>query len=132
MTKKYTAAEQRNIMLMVAGAFTQLRGGSNSVGDYNTLAGALNIGMVRAEQIGQEAVEVFRAALKALLRADQTYESLKVYVFTQADLVDLAKAVQGYSEILKTSTEQQMNSAIAEAERRLAVGIHARLPGSAH
>ena len=130
-TKTYSQAQQTNIMAAVAGAFIALRDGSNRVRDFNDLAAAFNIGIVRAEQIGQQAVEVFRAAQQALLRADQTYDALKVYVFTQADLVDLAKGVAAYAEVLQESSEKQITDAIKEAERRLAVGVHARI-GNTH
>lgn len=127
VTNSYSATQRNSIMTAVAQAFMALRDGSNRIGDFNTLAAAFNIGIVRAESIGEPAVEVFRAGQQALLRADQTYDAMKVYVFTQADLVDLAKGVQGYSELLAMSTEGQMTAAIKEAERRLGVGLHARL-----
>lgn len=131
VTNSYSAAQRNSIMTAVAQSFIALRDGSNRIGDFNTLAAAFNIAIVRAESIGEPAVEVFRAAQQALLRADQTYDAMKVYWFSQSDMVDLAKGVQGYSELLAMSTEPQMKAAIAEAERRLQEGIHARLPGQA-
>jgi len=116
----------------VASAFIALRDGSNRVADFNTLVAAMNIGIIRAESIGPAAVEVFRAAQQALLRADQIYESLRIYTFTPADLIDVAKGVQGYSEVLDGSTEAQMKAAAEEGDRRLARGIHTRLPGATH
>jgi hypothetical protein len=116
----------------VANAFMALRDGSNRIADWNALSHAFNIGIVLAEKVGEAEVDVFRNAMQALLRADQTYEAMKAYYFTQADLVDLAKAVTGYGELLKTSSEQKVKAAIAECERRLAAGVHARLPGGIH
>lgn len=132
MSRTYSHKEQHNIMSAVALAFIGLRDGSNRVADYNALANALNVGMVLAERVGQAEADVFGAAIQAMLRADQTYDAMKVYTFTQADLVDLAKGVHGYSELLKTSSEQKVRAAIAECERRLAAGTHARLPGAVH
>jgi len=128
----YTAAEQTNIMVAVAGAFLRLRDGSNSVGDFNTLANAINIGLVRSESMDRGTEEVFQRTQQALLRADQIYESLRVYTFTPAELVDLAKGVHAYSDVLKRSTEQQMKAAIEECERRLVRGMHAKLAGLTH
>jgi hypothetical protein len=125
-----TPAETRNIMAQVASAFIALRDGSNRVDDFNTLCNACNIGIVRAESVSTGAVEVFRNAIQVLLRANQTFDSLKVFVFTPADKIDLAKAVAAYGEILATTSEAALRAAIAEAERRLASGIHARLQGT--
>lgn len=132
MSRPYTAQEQTNIMGAVAQAFVRLRDGANRVADYNALAGAFNIGMVLAERVGQAEVDVFGAAIQALLRANQTYDSLQTFYFSQTDLVDLAKGVTGYGELLKTSSEQKVRAAIEVCEQRLAAGVHARLPGGVH
>lgn len=130
--KGYSRGDVSLIMAAVAGSFIALRDGSNRVSDFNTLAGAVNIGLVRSEGMDMSVEAIFRNAQQALLRADQIFDSLRVYSFTPADLVDLAKAVQGYGEMLQTSSEKQMKAAIEEADRRLATGLHARLPGSTH
>jgi hypothetical protein len=124
----YTTTEQNNIMAAVAGAFVSLRDGSNSIADFNALSNAVNIGLVRSEKLDPGTEEVFKLAQRALLRADQHYGAMGLYVFTQLDLVDIAKGVTAYADLLKTSTERQMREAIQEAERRLSAGMHAKLP----
>lgn len=119
----YTSGDIRSIMVPVAEAFIGLRDGSNQVAQYNRLAAAMNIGIVRSELISEGAVEVFRAAQQALLDADAIYEALRCYTFTPAGLVDLAKGIQGYSELLSMSTPAQMEQARAECARRLEAGI---------
>jgi len=121
--KSYTTGDIRSIMVPVAEAFIGLRDGSNQVAQYNRLAAAMNIGIVRSESIGEGAVEVFRAAQQALLDADAIYEALRCYTFTPGALVALAKGVQGYSELLAMSTPAQMEQARAECARRLGAGI---------
>jgi hypothetical protein len=127
--QNYNSGDMRAIMVKVADAFIGLRDGSNNVGQYNRLAAAMNIGIVRSESIGEGAVEVFRAAQRALLDADAIYEALHCYTFTPAGLVDLAKGVQGYSELPKMSTPAQMEQARAECARRLAAG-HSLAPSN--
>lgn len=131
MTTDYTSDDMRAIMMKVASAFMALRDGSNKPADFNTLATAMNIGVVRAEALCQQDVEVFQAAQRALVDADTIYGSLRAYIFTPAALVDLAKGVQGYSELLKMSTPAQMEKAGNEVERRLAVGQVAK-SGNTH
>lgn len=131
MTTNYTSDDMRAIMMKVANAFIALRDGSNQVADFNILATAMNIGVVRAEAMCQEDVEVFQSAQRALIEADAIYGSLRAYIFTPAALVDMAKGVQAYSELLKMSTPAQMEKAGNEVERRLAVG-HLATNGAVH
>jgi hypothetical protein len=130
--KTYTQRDQRSLMEAITGAFLRLRAGSNSIGDFNTLAGAVNIGLVRSEKLDRAVEEIFQAGQRALLRADQHFNGLRAYYFTEADWIDIAKAVTGYAELLRLSTEEQMQAAITEADRRLAANMHARLPGGSH
>jgi hypothetical protein len=122
MTTTYNANDMRAIMTKVANAFIALRDGSNLVSDFNLLSSAMNIGVVRAEKVSQQAVEVFQTAQRALVDADALYGSFRFYSFTQGALIDLAKGVQGYSELLQMSTPEQMEAAGTECERRLAGG----------
>lgn len=122
MTQNYNNHDMRAIMMKVSSAFIALRDGSNSTADFNTLASILNIGSIRAETVGRDAVQVFDEAKTALMEADAIYESLRCYIFTPGQLVSLAKAVQGYSELLKMSTPAQMEEAGNESERRKAAG----------
>lgn len=131
MPDNYDQNDIRSIMEKVAMAFIALRDGSNSPKDFNTLAMAMNMGAIRAESIGQAEFDVFDHAKQALLDADSTYDTMKIYTFTQGALVDLAKGVQGYSELLATSTQEQMEACGKESQRRLAAGQVAK-HGSVH
>lgn len=127
--QNYTQGDVRSIMRTVVEAFIGLRDGSNSIAHYNRLAAAMNIGIVRSEAIGEGAVEVFRGAQRALLDADAIYGALRCYTFTPGALVDLAKGVQGYFELLEMSTPAQMEAARVACAKRLEDG-HALTPGT--
>lgn len=131
MTTAYNTHDKRSIMTKVANAFISLRDGSNRIADFNLLVSAMNIGMIRAETIGDQAVKVFREAQQALVAADEVYGSLRCYIFTPDALIAIAKGVQAYSELLNETTPEQMEKAGNEVERRLATGIIAR-SGNTH
>lgn len=125
----YTTHDKNTIMTKVANAFIALRDGSNRTSDFNTLIGAMNIGMVCAESIGDGAVEVFRRAQQALLAAESPFPTVVGYTFNSVALEDLAKAIQAYAQILNETTPEQMKGALGEVERRLQKGIHAKQHG---
>lgn len=128
MTTDYTSDDMKVIMTKVASAFIGLRDGSNSIADFNLLASAINIGAIRAESMTAAEVEVFSNAKVAMMEVDAIYETMRFYSFSQAQLVDVAKAVQGYSDLLKTSTPAQMEAAGDESERRKAAGFLLKHP----
>lgn len=128
MTTNYTSDDMKAIMTKVASAFIALRDGSNRVADFNLLANAMNIGAIRAEAVGPAAVEVFSKAKETMMEVDSIFETMRFYSFSQAQLIDVAKAVQGYSELLKTSTPAQMEAAGNESERRKAAGFLLKHP----
>lgn len=128
MTTDYTSDDMRAIMIKVASAFMALRDGSNSIADFNLLASAINIGAIRAESLGPAEQEVFSNAKVAMMEVDSIYETMRLFSFSQAQLVDVAKAVQGYSDLLKTSTPAQMEAAGNESERRKAAGYLLKHP----
>lgn len=123
----YTRENQAVIMTKVENAFIALRDGSNRTSDFNTLIGAMNIGMVCAESIGDGAVEVFRKAQRALLEAESPYPTLAKFTFDPVGLIDLARAIEAYSQILSETSPTQMQGALREVERRLAAGRHVTL-----
>jgi len=122
MTTNYNANDKTAIMTNVASAFIGLRDGSNSIADFNTMAGAMNIAAIRAESMGQETFNVFDQAKLALMDADAMYDSLKCYIFTPGGLIDLAKGVTGCADMMENSTPEQMQAAFEESQRRLARG----------
>lgn len=124
--KNFTEGELSNIMAKVVDAFMGLKNGSNRVDHFNTLAAVVNIGLVLAESQGQAEVEVFQRAQQALLQADATYDALRSYHLNMAILMDIARGVQGYSELLLKATPEQMKQAGAECDRRLALGCEAK------
>lgn len=128
----YDMNDIRSIMQKVGNAFIALRDGGNRPADFNTLAGAMNIGLIRAESFGDGAEQVFRQAQGALLQADQAYSVLHTYTFDGSGLIALAKGVQGYSELLFSSTPEQMQAAMAECEKRLGLGYVAKLNAPAY
>jgi hypothetical protein len=123
----YDTSTKVAIMSVIVQSFMALRSGSNLVMHYNRLRQMLNIGIVRAEKLGDAEVEVFRRAQQALMEADKTYDAFKVWTFSGVGLIDIAKAIEGYHDILQRSSQDQMEAAGTEAERREAVGVLTRV-----
>lgn len=107
------------IMARVRMAFELLKSGTTDSAHFDRLAGAFNVGLIRAEQIDFRAVEVMQAGSEALVRCDGIWQRHHRYGFTGPDLVLVADALDLYEQILRKSTPYQMVAALEEAARRM-------------
>lgn len=118
----FPEAEITRILLKVHDAFAQLRNGSKDPDLFDRLAAVLNVGLVRSEDIGQQGVEVFKAAQAALMEADRIFATHLHYGFTGPGLEAMRGAIALYEEILQASTPLQMHQAQEECMRRIRAG----------
>ncbi len=107
------------IMNRVRAAFEALKSGGTDSTQYDRVASAFNVGLIRAEQIDFRAVEVMQAGSQALERCDGIWLRHHRYGFTGPDLVLAADALDLYEQILRKSTPYQMVAALEEAARRM-------------
>jgi len=100
-------------------AFDDLRAGSTDDELFDRLASAINVGMVRAEQIDELCVPPMLAARDALIRCDAIRGKHGRYGFDGPGLQAMATGLEVYEEILRNSSPQQMTEALHHAMTRM-------------
>lgn len=108
--------------LKVRSAYEALRDGHGDDDDFHTLAGALNVALVRAEHIHELAEEAVIQAQQALMRCLARHERGLRYGFDHTGLEHIPPALDIYDDILAGSTPAQMQEALQEAARRMQAG----------
>lgn len=106
------------IVLGVRIAYQRLREGNGDGHDFDKLASALNVALMRAEKIGQPVVDGIASGMGALIEADRGDR----FVFTGPGIIAMNCAVDLYEEILRNSTPRQMQEAVDEGARRMRAG----------
>lgn len=106
------------IVLSVRVSYQRMREGNSDGHDFDRLAGALNVALMRAEKIGQPLVDGIAAGMGALLEADRGGR----YAFTGLGIIAMNCAIDLYQEILTKSTPAQMQAAVNESARRMRAG----------
>lgn len=107
------------IMALIRLAFEKLKHGSEDSRQFDRLAGALNIGLIRAEAIDPLAEETMLAGMEAVKRCDAIFARHGRYGFTGPDLTAVADALNLYEDILRLSTPKMMEDALKEVARRM-------------
>jgi hypothetical protein len=117
----FPPGELARIMVKVHDAFAHLSAGGADDDLFDRLAGVVNVGAIRTEQIGgsEEALAVFRRAGEALTHADDIRGRHGRYGFTGPGLEAMKDAIALYEEILKASTPLQMHKAQLECIQRM-------------
>ena len=110
-----------SIMVLIRLAFEKLKSGGDDH-QFDRLAAALNVGLIRAEQIDPLAEQTMGMGLQALLSADRIRMRHGRYGFTGPDLLAMGDALDLYESILRLSTPRQMTDALAIAAERMRRG----------
>ena len=117
-----------DIMAQLYSAFGDLKAGSTDDDLFDRLAAAINVGIVRAEQIAPACVTPMLAARDALIRCDDIRGRHGRYGFDGPGLLAMAAGLDVYEEMVRNSTPQQMREAmkasIARMRRQAAQPIH--------
>lgn len=111
------------IMNLLRTAFESLKSGHGTDQDFDRLAAALNVGMIRAESIDPVAAEYMLQAAQGLIEADRINEEHGHYGFTGPGLAAVGVGLDLYEEILRKSTPRQMGDAAEESARRIRAGL---------
>jgi hypothetical protein len=108
-----------NIMAKLYSAFADLKAGSTDDELFDRLATAINVGVVRAEQINPACVSPMLAARDALIRCDEIRGRHGRYGFDGAGLAAMAAGLEVYEEMVRNSTPQQMRLAMTASIARM-------------
>lgn len=102
--------------LQVRSAYERLRGGHGSDDDFDQVAAAMNLGLMRAERIDKQLEAVFVAGVQALLECDRGQGR---YVLSGPGIAALNEALDLYlEEVLPKSTAAQMQQAMEDERER--------------
>jgi hypothetical protein len=118
-----------DVMAKLYSAFGDLKAGSTDDDLFDRLAAAINVGIVRAEQIDQACVAPMLDARDALIRCDDIRGRHGRYGFDGPGLLAMAAGLEVYEEMVRNSTPQQMREAMTASlarMRRQAASIHLR------
>jgi len=114
-----------DVMAKLYSAFGDLKAGSTDDDLFDRLAAAINVGIVRAEQIAPACVAPMLTARDALMRCDDIRGRHGRYGFDGPGLLAMAAGLDVYEEMVRNSTPQQMREAmtasIARMRRQVAV-----------
>lgn len=114
-----TAAGANDVMTKLHSAFADLKVGSTDDELFDRLAAAINVGIVRAEQIDPACVPPMLAARDALMRCDDIRGRHGRYGFDGSGLAAMAAGLEVYEEMVRNSTPQQMRLAMTASIARM-------------
>jgi len=106
-------------MAKLYSAFADMKAGGSDGETFDRLASAVNVGMIRAEEIDPVCVQPMLAARDALIHADEIMGRHRRYGFDGPGLQAMAAGLEVYEEILRNSTPNQMAEAARESRRRM-------------
>lgn len=108
-----------SVMVLVRTAFEKLKSGAGEPKDFDRLASAINVGLIRAELIDPLVEQTMLCGSEALRRCDAIYQRHGKYGFNGPDLTTMVDAIELYEGILRLSKPIQMQWALEEAARRM-------------
>ena len=115
-------AHATKIVNLIRIAYQRMREGNGTDEDFDRLAAALNVSLMRAEKIGQPVVDGINAGLHALMAADRRNGEHGKYGFSGEDILAMNAAVDLYEDLVRKSSPRQMQEALNEAAKRMRRG----------
>ena len=107
------------LMIELHSCFDAMKNGTTDTELFDRLGASMNNGLIRAESIAPEAVDVMLGAQRAMNEAGVIYERHGRFGFTGAGLQAMADALDLYGQIVAMSTPRQILEAAQEARRRV-------------
>ena len=108
-----------NLMIELHSCFDALKNGTTDVEMFDRLGASMNNGLIRAESIAPEAVEVMLGAQLTMNEASAIYERHGRFGLTGTGIQAMADALDLYGQIVAMSTPRQILEAAQEARRRV-------------
>ena len=114
----FTSEELVLLETPVRVAWESLRTGRGEESDFHTLAAAVNVALIRAEDIDPLAVEVCTRAADAMMAVWDRFQRKRVWGVDHLTLSHLPTCIDLYEQVLELSTPLQMQAAMNEAIQR--------------
>lgn len=118
----FTPNEQLRLNLPPRVAYESLRTGKGEEGDFHTLAAAVNVSLVLAEQIDPLAEQTVLLGRDAMVRVLQRHHDTRRWGFNWQDLRDIPPVLDFYEQLIANCTPMQMQDAMNETIRRMRTG----------
>lgn len=99
-------------------SFQAIKTGTGTEQDFHDIAAAINTTIVRAESVGEPAVEVAVTASEAMIRAWKRYEVTGKIGLDGPAIGQIQDAITLHEEFCRNSTPLQMCEALKEVIRR--------------
>ena len=107
------------LMIELHSCFDAMKNGTTDTELFDRLGASMNNGLIRAESIAPEAVDVMLGAQRAMNEASAIYERHGRFGFTGTGIQAMADALDLYGQIVAMSTPRQILEAAQEARRRV-------------
>ena len=104
-------------------AFERVKVGTATRDDLHTLAAALNVALVRSEEIDPLCEQTCVAAQEGMIRTIERHNATGRMGFDGMALQDIPPALDLYEQILGLSTPMQMQAAMRETLARMNRGL---------
>ncbi|MBB3642578.1 hypothetical protein [Variovorax atrisoli] len=112
-------------MAKLYSAYADLKAGTTDDDMFDRVAAAINVGLIRAEQIDAACVTPMLEARDALIRCDAIRGKHGRYGFDGPGLQAMAAGLEVYEEMLRKSTPLQMRQALTASMERMRLQIAA-------
>ncbi|WP_445287666.1 hypothetical protein [Variovorax atrisoli] len=110
-------------MTKLYSAYADLKAGTTDDDMFDRVAAAINVGLIRAEQIDAACVAPMLEARDALIRCDAIRGKHGRYGFDGPGLRAMAAGLEVYEEMLRKSTPLQMRQALTASMERMRLQI---------
>lgn len=114
----FSAVELLELELPIRMSFEFMRSGSGTLNDYSNLELAINVAMVRSEDVDPFCVQTAVAARDALLRTWERHQRTGRWGFDGPALAEIDAGIELHEQLVRNSTPLQMIQAGREVKRR--------------
>jgi hypothetical protein len=90
--------------------------------DFHNIAAALNVALIRAEDIDQLAVDMCQRAMDALMRVKFRHDRIGTWGLDWMSMAHVPPALDFYDQLIELSTPLQMQAAMTQVMRRMEQG----------
>lgn len=121
MTRTFDSEEAAKLSVDTRMAWHRLTSGSGTEADFALVANCSNVALVRAEELGELAVETVLRAQASILSMQDRYRRVGRFGADAEALQTVPEMLDFYDELLRFSSPQLMVDALAVTVRRMAM-----------
>lgn len=126
--RPYDPGEMVAEHILTRESFNRLRDGQGEEADFDRVSMMTNIGLIRAEQIDAELVEIMKRGQASLLRMRDRYQRGLAFGLDAEGLQSAPAALDAYEAIVDASSPLQMLEAIRATYKRITDGHLLEMP----